>query len=123
MVCPEVVGEPVPTVANRVEPVFADRYNWPPKMPGTRKFVGLVAREVDAVDPKTVERIPPAELVPEIQRLDPSVLAAPRGFPPLMASVRAVVVSTVPPEFTRPITLLTVVEVEVVMLAVPVSAS
>jgi hypothetical protein len=92
-------------------------------MPGTRKFVGLVAREVDAVDPKTVERIPPAELVPEIQRLDPSVLAAPRGFPPLMASVRAVVVSTVPPEFTRPITLLTVVEVEVVMLAVPVSAS
>ena len=53
----------------------------------------------------------------------PSVLDAPRGLPPLIASVKAVVVSTDPAASMRPTTRLTDEEVDEVILAIPMAAS
>ena len=65
-------------------------------MPSDRKYVGVATRFVEVVAPRVACRMPPALLVPEIQRSVPLVDAALRGLPPLMASVRAVVVSIAP---------------------------
>jgi hypothetical protein len=87
-----------------------------------RKLVGAEVKEVDVVEPNVAYRTAPPVL-PDIQRSMPFVLAAPRGFPAEIASERAVDVSTIPVELTRPITRFIVADDEVVILPVPTAAS
>jgi hypothetical protein len=76
--------------------VLLDTYNCPPNIAAARRFVGVVANDVDVVEPRVAYLMPPPVLVPDSQRSVPFVLAALRGLPPLIASVRAVEVSTAP---------------------------
>src|ERR1044072_4598730 len=76
-----------------------------------RKLVGVELISVEVVAPSVAEVMPPPPLVPEIHKSVPLVLAALRGLPALIASVSAVVVSTVPEALTRAITRLIAADV------------
>jgi hypothetical protein len=83
--------------------------------------VKVVLIEVDIVAPNRAELRPATD--PSIHMSVPLVLTELRGLPPLIASVSAVVVSTAPLESTRAMTRLMIADVELVMFAVPGSAS
>jgi hypothetical protein len=122
IVWPAVIGVPVPTVPIRTaEPELVETYSCPSNIYAARRFTTVVLICVDVVAPSIAYLIPP--VLPVIHRSSPSVLTAPRGLPPLAASVRAVVVSMVPVGSARPMTRLMAVDVEPVILAVPISVS
>ena len=114
IVCPAVVGRPVPTAEIDLNaPLPVVQYTCPLKILTTLMFVTEVLNCVEVVEPFVVYRTPAVPLlpVPASQISIPFVLAALLKLLPLNASVRAVVASILPSAPITPTTRFTLADV------------